>query len=114
MSKKNEPLESFENTEEEMTVTLDLDDGTSVECAIVTILEAAGRDYIALLPLDENGNGNEDGMVWLYRYSENPDDPNEEPELTYIDDDNVYEAVCDAFDEFLDSQEFDELVDDEE
>lgn len=111
MSKKNEPLESFENTEEEMTVTLDLDDGTSVECAIVTILEAAGRDYIALLPLDENGNGNEDGMVWLYRYSENPDDPNEEPELECIPTDEEYEIAADAFDEYLDNCEFDEIVD---
>ncbi|MDE5716614.1 MAG: DUF1292 domain-containing protein, partial [Lachnospiraceae bacterium] len=46
-----------------------------------------------------------------YRYSENPKDPNEEPELGYIEDDGEYEAVADAFDEFLDAAEFDELVD---
>ena len=99
--------------EEEMTVTLELDDGSSVECAIVTILEAEGKDYIALLPLDENGE-NEDGEVWFYRYSENPDDPNEEPELGFIDSDDEYEAVADAFDEYLDSVEFDEIVENEE
>lgn len=97
-----------ENDTEEMTVTLELDDG-DVECSVVTIFECEGKDYIALLPLDENGN-NEDGEVWLYRYSENPDDPNEEPELEYIDDDDEFEKVEDAFDEFLDSVEFDELV----
>ena len=95
--------------EEEMTVTLELDDGTSVVYSIVTILEVQGHDYIVLLPLDENGE-NEDGEVWFYRYSENPDDPNEEPELGYIEDDEEYELVADAFDEFLDSVEYDEIV----
>ena len=98
---------------EEMTVDLDLEDGTSVTCAVVTILTVSNRDYIVLLPLDENGD-NADGEVWFYRYSENPDDPNEEPELAYIDDDDEYEAVADAFDEYLDSSEFDELVDEDE
>lgn len=99
--------------DEEMTVTLELDDNSTVVCSIVTILEVQGKDYIALLPLDENGE-NEDGEVWFYRYSENPDDPNEEPELGYIDDDDEYETVADAFDEFLDSVEYDEIVEDEE
>lgn len=95
--------------EEEMTVTLELDDGSSVVCSIVTILEVQGKDYIVLLPLDENGE-NEEGEVWFYRYSENPDDPNEEPELGYIEDDAEYELVADAFDEFLDTVEYDEVV----
>jgi uncharacterized protein YrzB (UPF0473 family) len=94
---------------EEMTVELELDDGTTVNCAIVTILTVNKQDYIVLLPLDENDE-NTDGEVWFYRYRENPNDPNEEPELGYIDDDDEYEAVADAFDEYLDSEEFDELV----
>ena len=106
----NEINSEFENTEEEMTVTLSLDDGREVECAIVTIMEVNGRDYIALLPLDENGNGNEDGEVWFYRSREDPNDPNVEPELDYIDDDDEYEAVADKFDEFLDDSEFDEIL----
>ncbi len=106
----NKPIENYENTEEEMTVTLDLDDGRSVECAVVTILEVDKKEYIALLPMDEDGKANEDGEVWLYGYSENPDDPNEEPELRYIDSDEEYEAVTDAFDEFLDNSEFDEIL----
>ena len=102
-----------ENLDEEMTVELNLEDGTTVVCAIITILEVEGQDYIVLLPLDENGE-NEDGEVWFYRYSENPDDPNEEPELGFIDSDDEYEAVADAFDEYLDSVEFDEIVENEE
>lgn len=98
--------------EEEMTVTLELDDNSTVVCSIVTILEVESQDYIVLLPLDENGE-NEDGEVWFYRYFENPDDPNEEPVLDYIDDDDEYEMVADAFDEFLDSVEFDEVIEEE-
>ena len=102
-----------ENLDEEMTVELTLEDGTNVVCAIITILEVDGQDYIVLLPLDENGE-NEDGEVWFYRYRENPDDPNEEPELDFIENDEEYEAVAEAFDEYLDSVEFDEIVEDEE
>ncbi len=105
----SQTFEQPESNDEEMTVTLDLEDGSSVECAIVTILTVNNQDYIVLLPLDENGE-NEDGEVWFYRYSENVNDPNEEPVLDYIDDDNEYEAVADAFDEFLDTQEFDEIT----
>jgi len=106
MGKKSDEID------EEMTVTLELDEGT-VTCAIITILEVEGRDYIVLMPLDENGQ-NDDGEVWIYRYSENPDDPNEEPEIEYIEDDEEYEKAEEAFDEYLDSCEFDELVDADE
>ncbi|MGN0430971.1 MAG: DUF1292 domain-containing protein [Lachnospiraceae bacterium] len=95
--------------EEEMTVDLELDDGTNVTCAVITILTVNQKDYIVLLPLDENGE-NQDGEVWFYGYKEDESDPNAEPELIYIEDDEEYEAVSDAFDEYLDNQEFDELV----
>jgi len=97
-----------EDESEIMTVTLNFDDG-DVECSVVTILEVEGHDYIALLPLDEDGQ-NSDGEVWLYRYSENPDSPDEEPIVEYIDDEEEFEKVEEAFDEFLDSVEFDEIV----
>lgn len=99
--------------EEEMTVELELDDGVKVTCAVITILTVNEKDYIALMPLDEDGQ-NDDGEVWFYGYRENENDPNEEPELIYIEDDDEYEIVADAFDEFLDNVEFDELVDDAE
>lgn len=94
---------------EEMTVELELDDGQIVNCAIITILTVDKKDYIALLPLDENGN-NDDGEVWFYQYEENETNPEEEPKLTYIEDDEEYDNVADAFDEYLDNVEFDELI----
>ena len=101
------PDDFEQEMDEEMTVTLETDEGTVV-CSILTILTVDSKDYIALLPLDEEGNAKGDD-VWFYGYSENPDDPNEEPELTYIDDDDELEAVLDKFDEYLDELEFDEM-----
>ena len=53
------------NEEEEMTVTLTLDDDTEVECVVLTIFTAGERDYIALLPME--GEDSEEGEVYLYR-----------------------------------------------
>ena len=100
MSKENN------NMEEVMTVTLTLDDDEVVECAVLTIYEANGKDYIALLPLDENGES-ESGDVYLYRYAE----VDGEPTLENIEDDDEYEIAADAFYEWMDEQEFEELAD---
>ena len=97
------------NYDDEMTVELELDDGQIVNCAIITILTVDKKDYIALLPLDENGN-NEDGEVWFYQYEEDENNPEAEPKLTYIEDEEEYDNVADAFDEYLDNVEFDELI----
>jgi len=97
------------DVQEEMTVTLTMDDGSEVECVVLTIFEAGGRDYIALLPMDSADA--EEGEVYLYRYSE-PEGG--EPVLDNIEDDEEYDIVSDAFDELLDAQEYDELVGEEE
>ena len=108
MSDKFDDDNNFDKElDEEMTVSLDLDDGTTVVCSIVTIFEVGDKDYIALMPLDEEGNAASD-EVWIYRYKENEEDPNEEPELIYIDDEDEYEAAADKFDEYLDSLDFED------
>lgn len=94
---------------EEGTVTLTLDDDTEVECAIVSIYPAGDREYIALLPL--GGEEEAEGEVYLYRYME---DENGEPSLENIEDDEEYELAADAFDEMLDSEEYDEIVSEDE
>ena len=95
--------------DEEMTVTLTLDDGTDLECVVLTIFEGADKEYIALLPID--GNEAEDGEVYLYRYSE---DAEGNPDIQNIESDEEYEIVADAFDEFLDTAEYDEIVSEED
>ena len=97
--------EDYEND----TVTLTLDDDTEVECAIISIYSAGEHDYIALLPL--GGEEEENGEVYIYRYTE---DENGEPGLENIEDDDEYEAAADAFDEQLDEEEFNELLEDED
>lgn len=94
------------NDDTDILVTLDLDDGTQVECEILTIFTADKRDYIALLPLDDAGEPNEDAEVYIYRYSE---DEEGTPSLENIEDDAEYEAVADRFDELLDEAEFEEM-----
>lgn len=99
-----------EKDDTEMTVEIELLDGRKVMCAIVTILTVSQKDYIVLLPLDEDGQSTE-GEVWFYGYREDENDPNVEPELTYIEDDEEYEIVADAFDEYLDNEEFELMKD---
>lgn len=97
------------NEQEEMTVTLSLDDGSQLECVVLTIFTAGERDYIALLPME--GPETEEGEVYLYRYSESEDG---EPDLANIEDDDEYEIVAEAFDQLLDDAEYDELVGEDE
>lgn len=95
--------------QEEMTVTLTLDDGSELECVVLTIFDAGDREYIALLPME--GEEAEEGEVYLYRYTE---DAEGNPSLANIEDDDEYECVADAFDMLLDDQEYDELVGEDE
>ena len=86
------------------TVTLTLDDGSTLECVVLTIFEASnGMEYIAVMPETAE---DEDGEVYLYRYGEDEDG---QPDLKNIENDDEYEIVADAFDEILDEQEFREL-----
>lgn len=97
-------------TEEEMDdirVTLDLDDG-EVDCRILTIFDMGDQDYIALMPLDEKGNDNANGDVYIYRYFE---DEKGLPSVEFIEDTEEYEAVADRFDELLDEELFDSMDD---
>lgn len=87
-------------------VTLDLDDGTSAECAILTILEVDDQDYIVLVPVDEDDEPIEEGEVYIYRYYE---DENGIPSLENIDSEEEFEKVSECFDEYLDEQEFNDL-----
>ena len=89
------------------SITLSLDDGTELNCVVLEIFTVEDKEYIALQP--EEGE-EEDDNVFLYRYIEENDG---EPQLLNIDDDEEFEAVADAFEELLDSMEYDEMFDEE-
>ncbi|MBR4807250.1 MAG: DUF1292 domain-containing protein [Lachnospiraceae bacterium] len=99
-------LEKFEEDAEdldEMFVTLTFDDGAEEECEVITIFEAKGKDYIALIPVETMDD--EDSEVYFYRYKE---DAEGNPSLENIEDDDEYDLVVDAFDELLDDEEFED------
>lgn len=96
------------NEDEDILVTLDLDDGSQVECEILTIFTVNERTISPFLPLTEAGEPNEDGEVYIYRYAEDSDG---NPSLDNILDDAEYEAVSDRFDEWLDEAEFNDMED---
>ena len=90
-------------SDEDILVTLDMDDGTKVECEILTIFDVKGQDYIALLPTE--GEGADEETVYIYRYFEDEDG---NPSLENMESDEEYEAVEERFDELLDEAEFEE------
>ena len=94
--------------DEYMSVELTLDNDEVVECLVLTMLEVADKQYIALLPIDENGEPEDDSDIFLYRYSEDADG---EPLLENIDDDEEFDIASDALDEWFDLQEFEEMDD---
>lgn len=85
--------------DEHRTITLTMEDDTEVECAILTIFPVDGYEYIALLPLDENGQ-NHDGEVYLYQFTRTE---NGDPMLANIESDDEYARAADAFDVILEN-----------
>lgn len=87
-----------DNEDDDVVVTLNLDNGEEVTCEILTIFECNDRDYIVLLP-EEGYEASEDEdseTVYIYRYLE---DENGTPTLENIESDEEYEAVAKRFDE---------------
>ncbi len=103
MAKK---YDDFDDEEIEM-MNLVLDDGTELECEILSIFPVNDNTYIALYPV-ETPEGYDDDEVLLYRYKELDGD---EVELTSLDNDEEFETVADAFDEILDEMEFNAMPD---
>jgi hypothetical protein len=77
-------------------ITLEFDDGVTVECEIMGVFESGGKEYIALIPDD----GSDD--VYIYGYKEISDD---EFELIDILDDDEFERVTEDFEKFTDDPE---------
>ena len=87
--------------EEPITLDLILDDGQEVKCEVVGIFEVEGKEYIALLPFD-------DDRVLLYTYEED----GEELNLENIENDEEFKKVSETFWEIFGDEDF-EKVDEE-
>ena len=84
-------------------ITLTMDDDTEVNCAILTIFPVEEKEYIALLPLNEEGK-NESGEVYLYAFSEQDGNPI----LANIESDEEYDRAAQAFDQILENAQREE------
>ena len=91
--------------EEIETITLEMIDGSTVECEILETLEKDDKMYVALLPLDKD-----EYFVFECKIGENEG----EIEIINIEDDEKISEVYEAFDELFQSYEDDDDYDDEE
>ena len=83
--------------DEEMNITLEFDDGEKVQVEPLFIFNLDGKDYIALVPADEESDD-----VYLYIYHDLAD---EEFEFLDIEDDEEFEKVSAEFERILEETE---------
>ena len=76
------------------------------KCEVLTIFETDSRQYIALLPVNADEDS-EDGQIYLYRLIDNGE--GEEPGLENIVDDDEFERASEAFNDWMESQDFGDI-----
>ena len=81
--------------DEAAIITLEFDDGEVIECEEMGIFDYDGKDYIALIPLDDSDD------VYIYGYNEVGED---EFELVDIEDDELFAKVVEEFDTIMDGE----------
>ncbi|MGN0170111.1 MAG: DUF1292 domain-containing protein [Lachnospiraceae bacterium] len=99
--------ETTDILDDDVMVTLSLDDGTELDCEILTIFELEGQDYIVLEPQEQALDPDcEECEVFVYRYFEKGDD---DYYLENIQNEEEYEKVSDYIDELFDEILFEEM-----
>ena len=92
-------MSEYDDIYEKDEVTLELDDGTSLKCDVIGIFPGPDdREYIAVTP--QEWEGDDDAVVYLYRFWENPDDE-DDIRLDDIETDEEVEAASKAYDDFI-------------
>ena len=92
-------MSEYDDIYEKDEVTLELDDGTSLKCDVIGIFPGPDdREYIAVTP--QEWEGDDDAVVYLYRFWENPDDE-DDIRLDDIETDEEFEAASKAYDDFI-------------
>lgn len=104
MDKDMNQNEEMGMEEEDDLFTLTDEEGNESQFALVGDLELDGQEYLALIPADTEGDGEEDEYVILKVTT----DENGEEILVTIDDDEEFDRVADAFeDRFLNEYDLD-------
>ena len=79
--------------EEEMDIIhLTLDDDSTLDCGVLGIFEVEDKEYIALVPLEEEEGQENDALLYEYK-----DQEDGEFELSLIEDEDEFNSVVDAF-----------------
>ena len=103
-----EPNFNFEDFSE-MTVTLDLEDDSVLECDVVLVFQENNKNYIALTPTEQKEDG-EEAEIYFYRLT---GASMEELGINNIEDNEEYQDVAERFEEIMDEQEFSDIWPDE-
>lgn len=88
-------------------MTLTLEDGSEIECAVIGVFPVDEKEYISLIPV--NDIDSEDGEIYLYGFKESEDG---EVDLISIESDEEYEKVAKVFDNLMDEEYGDDLEED--
>jgi uncharacterized protein YrzB (UPF0473 family) len=95
---KKSEIEEDEEYDPEI-YTLTDEDGNEFELALLEEIEEGGESYLALFPVDEDGEETSDEYVILKRST----DENGEETLDTIEDDEEFDRIADIFeDKFAD------------
>lgn len=97
MGHEREELE-FHNVKEESVMHLTLDDNTELDCIVLGFFEVDDKEYVALLPEEQED-------VLVYEYIQLEDDAFD---LKYIDDEDEFETVSEAFYTLFSDEEIEE------
>lgn len=92
-----------------LSITLPLEDGTELECDVILMFEINENEqnYVALYP-----SSGEPDEIYLFRCSEY--DGGENLDIEEIDDEDEYKLVCETFDEIMEQDEWNDLMDDDD
>lgn len=82
--------------------TMEFDDGTHQDCKIVSIFPVGEKNYIALMPTDDDGNFTEDTTIGIYRFEEKD---GHTAMIEFIDDDEEFAKAADTLGSLLHGSE---------
>ena len=83
-------------------MTLEMEDGTKSDFAIVAVYPVEEQQYVVMIPVDENGEVPEDAEMEIFRFKQLEGD---EVEITPIEDEEELAKAETAFDQLAAEEE---------
>lgn len=110
MNDRNRDIFFNEDSDVTAVITVTDEDGNEMEAEIIACVEVEelGKEFVAVLPETEENATEAEALILEYA-----EDANGEPVFSAIEDDELFEAVSEAFNEFF-AEAAQEEDDDEE